>query len=222
MEKPYRIVASKWVKTQTLLSNKIMAKHIPITVKFSEDDLRKMISRFSRVVLKPEKGTGGNGVIFIMKEGQGYVLRHSVQTENYREIKSLISGVDCIRNRRPYIIQQRIDLLKVNGRPIDFRIRMEKPFGTWIITRSIGRVARKGLLVTNLCKGGDELTLEQGLMKALGKRSVQTEREKMIQLARMGTRMLEKRFPGVRRLGFDFGLDQKGHIWIFEVNTKPA
>jgi hypothetical protein len=32
---------------------------------------------------------------------------------------------------------------------------------------------------------------------------------------------MESQFPGVGQLGFDYGLDYSGKIWILEVNTRP-
>lgn len=220
--KTSRMVANKWLKTKTLVSNQAMAKHIPKTRLYNQVHLQNMIHVFGRVVLKPVEGTGGNGVIFIRKERQNYIVRYMNQEKKCKNLETAISCVKKIQGIKKYLIQQGIDLLKVNGRPIDFRIRLEKPHDNWVITRSIGRVARKGLWVTNLCKGGAELTLEEGLKKALGKNNVTKESQAMIKLAELGTRLMEKKFPGVRRLGFDFGVDHKGRIWIFEVNTKPA
>ena len=40
-------------------------------------------------------------------------------------------------------------------------------------------------------------------------------------LTKLSTQMLENRFPGIGQLGFDYGIDQNGKIWIFEVNTRP-
>jgi D-alanine-D-alanine ligase-like ATP-grasp enzyme len=33
--------------------------------------------------------------------------------------------------------------------------------------------------------------------------------------------VLERRFPGLKELGIDVGLDWMGKPWIFEVNTRP-
>jgi D-alanine-D-alanine ligase-like ATP-grasp enzyme len=43
----------------------------------------------------------------------------------------------------------------------------------------------------------------------------------MRELTVAATQVLESRFPGVNLLGYDYGIDRNGKIWIFEVNTKP-
>lgn len=43
----------------------------------------------------------------------------------------------------------------------------------------------------------------------------------MRQLTVLSTGVLEARYPGIGQLGFDYGIDKQGKIWIFEVNTRP-
>ena len=48
------------------------------------------------------------------------------------------------------------------------------------------------------------------------------KRNEMRHLTRQCIAILEARFPGIGELGFDYGLDHEGKIWILEVNTRPA
>ncbi|WP_107725747.1 YheC/YheD family protein [Desmospora activa] len=41
-------------------------------------------------------------------------------------------------------------------------------------------------------------------------------------LSHVSSRVLDARFPGIRELGVDIAVDQKGKLWILEVNTSPA
>ncbi|MNU10094.1 Endospore coat-associated protein YheD [compost metagenome] len=43
----------------------------------------------------------------------------------------------------------------------------------------------------------------------------------MVGVARSGTALLEAKYPGIGALGFDFGIDKGGTVWILEVNTRP-
>jgi len=43
----------------------------------------------------------------------------------------------------------------------------------------------------------------------------------MRNLTRTATSLLESRFPGLTQLGYDYGIDRNGQIWILEVNTRP-
>lgn len=47
------------------------------------------------------------------------------------------------------------------------------------------------------------------------------KRREIIELTQRCIPVLERRFPGIGQLGFDYGLDQNGRVWILEVNTRP-
>jgi D-alanine-D-alanine ligase-like ATP-grasp enzyme len=50
---------------------------------------------------------------------------------------------------------------------------------------------------------------------------VKAKKREMRHLTNASTTLLESRFPGIGQLGYDYGIDRKGHIWILEVNTRP-
>ncbi|GJM74708.1 hypothetical protein HMSSN036_69240 [Paenibacillus macerans] len=72
---------------------------------------------------------------------------------------------------RKYIIQQGIHLATISGRPIDYRVKVVKSNGTWVYRAMVGRLARPGLFVTNLCKGGTMLSAHAGLVRSLGRKA---------------------------------------------------
>jgi len=43
----------------------------------------------------------------------------------------------------------------------------------------------------------------------------------MRELTKRCTALLERRYPGIGALGYDYGIDGNGQIWILEVNTRP-
>ncbi|MNC81724.1 Endospore coat-associated protein YheD [compost metagenome] len=47
------------------------------------------------------------------------------------------------------------------------------------------------------------------------------KRQEMRSLTLTCTQIMESQFPGIGQLGFDYGLDHSGRIWILEVNTRP-
>ena len=85
----------------------------------------------------------------------------------------------------------------------------------------VGRVARPGLFVTNLCRGGTQLTAAQGISRSVSVSLVRKKKQEMRTLTGISAAVLERHFPGIGQLGFDYGLDRSGKIWIFEVNTRP-
>lgn len=214
-------VASKWVKTNVLLRDGRVSGHVPETRIYSVPQLKSMLSRFGMVVLKPVVGTGGIGLILLEKQGKGYLLKHKSSVMKHNDWNQVLRNIRRICGKRRYLIQRGIHLAEIAGRPIDYRLKMVKQANGWKITALVGRLARKDLFVTNLCRGGTLLTSAAGISRSLSKGAVGSKRASMRRIARISRDLLVQRFPGIAQLGFDFGLDRKGNIWIFEVNTNP-
>lgn len=217
-----RQVASKWVKTSVLRQDGRVARYIPETRIFSPENLAAMLARYGRVVMKPVVGTGGQGVLMIIKSGASYTIRHRRKTSRYHSFAGLLAGVRAIRRRkRAYLIQRGIQLATIRGRPIDYRVKMVKEKGRWVTRAMVGRLANPGMFVTNLCRGGTMLSSSEGIRRSLSGKVVRTKKNEMRNVTRIGIELLERHFPGVGELGFDYGIDRSGHLWIFEVNTRP-
>ncbi|WP_307719990.1 YheC/YheD family protein [Paenibacillus sp. FSL W8-1187] len=216
-----RMLASKWAKTAALLGHPSIAPHIPPTRLYSEAALKSMLDQHGMVVIKPVRGTGGLGVIKISRVDGGYSYSSGSSTKRASSIGSLHLALKPLQKGRSYLIQKGIHLATVGGRPIDYRVKYVKNGARWEIRSMVGRVARSGLFVTNLCRGGSQLTASQGIGRSLPGASIRGKKQEMRRLTRLSAAVLESKFPGIGQLGFDYGLDRSGKIWIFEVNTRP-
>ncbi|MBH5319228.1 YheC/YheD family protein [Paenibacillus sp. GSMTC-2017] len=216
-----RQLASKWEKTEALLSHPSLVPHIPPTSRFSAPQLRSMLERHGTVVIKPVVGSGGKGVIKVSKSGNGFSYTHYERTVSYSNFDGLVMALLQKMGQKSYLIQKGISLATVNGRPIDYRVKYVKSFNRWEYRALVGRIARSGLFVTNLSQGGDMVLAGQGIKASLGPSYVKVKKREMRELTVISTRVLEQRFPGIVQLGFDYGIDRQGKIWIFEVNTRP-
>lgn len=216
-----RTLADKWAKTAALLSHPGIAPHIPKTRPYTEANLRRMLAQYGSVVIKPQRGTGGAGVAKIARVGSGYTVTVGASKRGYRSFAGLAKALRRFRRGRRYLIQRRIPLATINGRPIDYRVKIVKQNGVWTIRAIVGRLARKGLFVTNLCRGGTQLPASVGISRSLSPRVAAAKKRQMRSLTYTATAVLERRYPGIGQLGFDYGLDRSGKIWIFEVNTRP-
>ncbi|MFF2480752.1 YheC/YheD family protein [Paenibacillus sp. NPDC058071] len=216
-----RQLASKWAKTAVLKAHSEIAPHIPPTMKYTADNLRSMLNTHSMVVVKPVKGAGGNGVIKVSKSRGQFSYTYYSKTKTFSTFDAMKRSLDKSRKPRRYLIQKGIRLATVNGRPIDYRVKYVKTENGWVYRSMVGRIAKQGLFVTNLCKGGTMVTAAQGIRMSLSSSAVAAKKSKMRRLTVLSTAMLEKSFPGIGQLGFDYGIDREGKIWIFEVNTRP-
>lgn len=216
-----RQLASKWAKTKALLSHPRIAPHIPPTRMYNAENLKSMLKTHGMVVIKPVRGGGGHGVIKVSAEGGGYSYTQHMKTHRFSSFAALGKALDSKRNGRKYLIQKGIWLATVGGRPIDYRVKYVKEGGRWKYRSMVGRVARPGLFVTNLCQGGTMLTAAQGISRSFSKSMVKSKKREMRKLTELSTHVLTSRFPGLSQFGFDYGIDKNGKIWIFEVNTRP-
>ncbi|RKN80444.1 YheC/YheD family protein [Paenibacillus ginsengarvi] len=216
-----RQVASKWVKTSVLQQDGRVARYIPETHLFSPAHLGSMLSRYGRVVMKPVVGTGGSGVVMIIKSGSSYTVRHRRKIRRFGSFSAMQAFVNGIRRRRSYLVQRGISLATIGGRPIDYRVKMVKEHGGWVTRAMVGRLANPGMFVTNLCRGGTMLSSTQGISRSLSSKLVRRKKAEMRDVTRTCIQLLERHFPGVGQLGFDYGFDRSGRMWIFEVNTRP-
>ncbi|CAH0118344.1 MULTISPECIES: YheC/YheD family protein [unclassified Paenibacillus] len=218
---PGRQLANKWLKTEALLSDAMVAGHIPQTKKFNADNLRHMLSVYGMVVIKPVVGGGGYGVIKVSKKGDMYSYTYLSHKRSFQGFERLFHSLARVKKKRGYIIQQGIHLATIQGRPIDYRVKYVKTEGRWVFRSMLGRLARKGLFVTNLCKGGTMIRFAPAVRHSFSKAMVKPKRNEMRILTRKCTEILEARFPGIGELGFDYGIDRSGKVWIIEVNTRP-
>ncbi|WP_219835908.1 YheC/YheD family protein [Paenibacillus sp. R14(2021)] len=217
-----RQLASKWAKTEALLSHAQIAPHIPPSRMFSKENLSSMLNQHSMVVVKPVRGAGGHGVIKVSREGGSYKYTYYSKTNHFQSFEGLYKSLNSKRNGRRYLIQKGISLATISGRPIDYRVKYVKQLdGKWLISAIVGRLAKPGLFVTNICRGGTLLSGSEGIRRSFSSAVVGTKKKEMRTLTQLSTEVLENRFPGIGQLGFDFGIDQSGKIWIFEVNTRP-
>ncbi|PZD94352.1 YheC/YheD family protein [Paenibacillus sambharensis] len=216
-----RQLASKWAKTAALRAHPRLAPHIPPTRIFSRGSLAAMLRAHGMVVMKPVRGAGGRGVIKVSRERSGYSYTYYTSVRRFNTLDGLMNELRRFTRGRPYMIQKGIRLATIGGRPIDYRVKYVKEGDAWHIRAMVGRLARRGLFVTNLCRGGSIMPAASGISRSLNPKLVTRKKREMRELTRLGTSVLESRFPGIGQLGFDYGIDRSGKIWIFEVNTRP-
>lgn len=216
-----RQLASKWLKTSVMSQSPYIARHIPSSRLFNASNLRSMLSRYGMVVIKPVRGGGGIGVMKISRQGGRYSCTYMSRTVTRSSFGGLVSEINRRRGRRTYLIQRGIRLATIAGRPIDYRVKYVKENGAWRYRSMVGRLARRGLFVTNLCRGGVQMTAAQGIRRSLSARLVGRKKQEMRHLTKASTELLERHFPGIGQLGYDYGIDRNGHVWILEVNTRP-
>lgn len=222
---PFQQIASKWLKTHIMSQDDELSRYLPQTARWHPNVLFKMLKQFGSVYLKPDKGGGGAGIIRVkLTDSHRYEVRYGIRRQVIVGETTLISYLRRrMQPHKRYLIQQGIRLAHVDGRPFDIRVVLQKPRDQWIVMGMAAKVAAKEKIVTNRANGGIAATVPKVLQAGFGWRDehVRLVEHVLSRIALRTAAVLSTRFPGLRVLGLDVGIDDRGNVWIFEVNTRP-
>ena len=219
----YQIVRSKMKKTGVLLADTALACYIPKTEFYTPGNLEQMLKEHCRVYVKPDRGRGGKKVISVVMEKAGLCrIHYQTRILKAASIDKAAAFVESVTGNSRFIIQQGINLLRIDGNPFDIRVNVQKPYETWEVTAVIAKVAQPEKAVSNYSQGGTLVKIDQALeLAGLTKNKVKETRSQLNYLGEKAASALVKEYPGLRELGLDIGLDQNAWPWILEVNTLP-
>jgi glutathione synthase/RimK-type ligase-like ATP-grasp enzyme len=219
----YQQIASKALKTMTLIKDETIRRYIPETKWYNRETLFQMLKQYPTIFIKPDKGGGGSGILRIRRKGSDFECCNSYSCKTVKK-QNLVSWIEKnLVSTKRYIIQQGISLATVNGRPFDLRLLLQKPESKWELAGMVAKIAAPGRVVTNYCKGGTPCEIKQALLN-ITKNDQKKMEELILQLHFLGkkiSKILNNRFKGLRELGIDVGIDKENQLWVFEVNTRP-
>ena len=227
-----RVLRNKWTIYRLMRKDERFSPHLPLTRMYeSPADLTEMIRKYPLVYLKPINGTGGRGILRIEKQNGGsYLIQGRDQSRRIISpqrvplsgLHGRLEGWNLKANR--YLVQQGIQLKLPNGRVHDYRMLVQKNGnGNWEVTGCAGRIGASGSITSNLHGGGEAVT-----MKALLKQWIKNEdtvHAVTVEADKLGVQMaafLEQTYGRLCEMALDLAIDRTGHIWLLEVNPKPA
>ncbi|MCY9591482.1 hypothetical protein PC41400_14195 [Paenibacillus chitinolyticus] len=212
--------ATKQNVSDSLLKQGEISRNVPETRLYSKGTLKTMLDTYKMVYVKPNSGTGGNGVIRVERKENGYSFQLHTFVKKFPDFDSMAAALRKRIKKTPYVIQQGIHLLRHKGRLFDLRIMIQKnPSGVWETTGIIGRIGHPRKIVTNLCRGGSSKPVEV-LLKEHGA-DIKRYQASLRSLGLRAARHLNKTFPRIKEVGLDIGLDPNLHPWILEANPRP-
>ncbi|WP_168928998.1 YheC/YheD family protein [Paenibacillus dokdonensis] len=204
-----------------LQNSSSLAGWLPDTQLLKKDALSKMLLQYQSVVLKPRDGSYGRDILFIKRNGMNaYRIHNEKNAVTMRDTGKLLKELRKKNRGLGYIVQRRLQLAQIGRKPFDIRIMAQRKKGsssTWNVTGSYAKVAAQGYLVTNVTS--QTIPVPEALKLArIGDRSLLVEAERIALLA---AKRLGDRYPKLRQVGFDIGIDRKRRIWIIEGNYQP-
>jgi hypothetical protein len=226
-----RPLLHKWGIHQILFKSRRIRPYLPETVNYqSTADITRMLDRHGLVYVKPIDGTGGRGILRIEKwEGGGY------RVQGRERSRKIIAPFTVSRDQLGvrlgkwklfprYLVQQGIRIGLRDGRVHDYRLLIQKDgSGQWQVTGSAGRIGARRSITSNLHGGGSAVSTYKLLrMRFSSDDKVRSIAQDMEQLARYTVAHLEKHFGSLCELALDIAVDDKGRVWLLEINPKPA
>jgi YheC/D like ATP-grasp len=220
----------KWQVHEWLTGDRRTRPYVPQTVKYTKGtDIVQFLKQHAMIFLKPVHGSLGLGIIRIARYPDG-ALTYEVKQQTGKStgrVSTLESVVEAVRPRlrsRPYLIQEGISLATYHNRPFDVRIVLQRDGrGEWRRTKMFARVAQPGDFTSNLSSGGEALLVDTVLKELYASEDKRIRCRRLIRkVSSLVTEVIEEQSGKMfGELGIDVGLDDKGHVWIIEVNSKP-
>jgi len=222
----------KWNTYQILSQSEELKKYVPDTSRASNfQQIERMLRKHGSVYIKPINGCKGHNIVKVSRKRgvagpyqyQYKVNRqlHTRYASNRNDLRHNLRGVMRGRN---YIVQQQINLLRLNGSICDLRVMVQKDgSGDWSVTGKAFRIGPRGSITSNISGGGSGGKVDFVLRKHFPDAEV---REGIIQeidhLAVTAARALDNEAGTIGELGIDIGIDVNGRVWFIEANLMPA
>lgn len=214
----------KWYRIVRLRKSSTVDPHLPKTWLFNKSNLNQALDRFSSLIIKPSHGSGGYGILQVKRLRDGrYAVYKNARKQIVKGRTSLYAKLRTWKSDRPYIIQQRIHLAAIHGRPLDIRVMVQRTQGEWRVTGKLAKVAGKGYFVTNLARSkGYVLPIQTALTRSTAnQQSVDAISSSLDLVALRAAEQLTKTNNHLKILGIDMGVDPSGKVWIIETNYAP-
>lgn len=215
----------KWEIYKSLNQDPKVSLYLPETSLFSESDFYHFLETYKTIYLKPRRKSLGTGIIRVIETRDGEIDIRGTGTDRFNHqrlksrIESWLSVQQLIGMPHSYILQRGINRIQHKGKAVDFRVHTNKnKMGDWELSALAAKQSGPRQITTHLSYGGEVLSLEELFTQSEAKETLSILKKAALNLSRR----LDKAYHGqLGELGFDLGIDLKGRVWLFEINSKP-
>lgn len=209
-------------KYRYMMAFKSVRSYLPDTRLATKTNINAMLRSYSSVYVKPDTGSGGHGIYKITKTGHRFVVKSGTVVRRYASFDEMYKTIHPLLRQQVYVVQKTIPMLRHQKRPFDIRVMVQKNRQNQLVaTGIIGRLARRGKIVTNYHSGGTPLPVSVLLRSHMNKADAGRYVKRLEAIGIKGSFALGKAYRKLRAFGVDIAIDLKKKPWILEINTKP-
>ncbi|MCM3586043.1 YheC/YheD family protein [Mesobacillus maritimus] len=217
---------NKWNLHQTLFASKLRP-YVAETIKVSTaQQVLSFLDRYKKVILKPEIGSGGMGIVCLEKNEETIKVviekQHELVNSTYPTIQPFINWLHTLLNKKSYLAQRFLPLTDHENRPFDVRIFLQKNIdGSWVERGRGIRVGQQNGILSNLTVGAKPLNY-QNWIDTLSNEKARFLNAELNEIVLQLPNVLEKHYPPLFELGVDIGIACDLSLWILDINSKPG
>jgi hypothetical protein len=202
---------------EAMSQNKQLLPHLPITKKLKgAESFWEMTRSQKRVYVKPNNGKKGKG-IFLVEERIDRKWNVLTTSNSYVEnsLQQVIHNWITPLLNRDYLVQEAIEPLKWNGSRFDYRLLVHRKGADTFILSGVGvRQSGEQQVTTHVPTGGQIIPFQSLPFH-------QKDFVLLKSIASLTGIALKTYFRNIGEFSMDIGKSANGHLYIFEVNSKP-
>lgn len=192
-------------------------------------DLRTILQKRNTVYIKACQGRRGTKVMRVEKLAEGdyeysYSIIGKLFRERVRSFESLQKEIQSFFGDRKIIVQEAIDLVKVNGtRPVDCRAELQRTKNGEIEIVGISiRVGQSKSPITTHASAYSFESYLQRLFPKYSREELSILKSGVYYFLNTVYRSVEEAYGKFGEIGIDFAIDKRGRIWLIECNAQSA
>lgn len=215
---------------QQLNQDPSLRPHLPPTVNVeNRNDIKSMILKLGKAYVKARRGRKGLQVMRVEKlpNHTGYQYSYSVLGKLVRRkannMDGLLKNIGNFFGDKELIVQNAIDLVKINNCLVDFRAEVQRNKKSEIDI--VGICVRVGRPYSPITTHSTAYRYDAYLPKLFPRYTAKQLNDlkkninNFIYKVYLGA---EKRYGKFGEIGIDFGVDKNGKIWLIECNAQSA
>lgn len=217
---------SKWSKHKVLRKHGDVTAYLPETQWLKKSTFQLMISKHRKIVIKPTQSWGGKGIMLVaVSDGGKYRVKAGSKSRKVSGLNAAWSQVKRKKTGKRYIVQQYIPLLKVEGKPCDIRVMVQRKSkaSPWVVTGKLAKVAGGNHFITNTMRSrGKVIEVRTAIVRSsLGSGNENEYLQKLDDAALRIAKHLGNTYKKRHTLGLDMAYDRDGKVWFIEANFTP-